>query len=463
MSLVLLIAALVAPLRHLPPTNFEQIPAVLNLDLFYLFFVPFVQTNTAVWLWLGLLIITIFFTVLPWISRERHKRTAVNAESNGSIPLPVTSLPKVNIIYDRCTGCTKCALDCPYGAIEMVERHDGKSHKFIAIEDPNLCISCGICVGSCDGVAVTMGDTPPALLWDAVAMRLTFAQAKHPEQPVRIVFTCDRHAAHGAQPFLQKDGGMVVADTAVEVVAVPCVGTIPPDVMTRALDAGAAEVQVVGCPPDDCRNREGNVWTERRLIRKRVPRLRRAYADAPITAVWAAPNEFVDALHAQPVLSKDEETGEAKPNYMASRRMFPPITWKNYGVAFLLLLIVTFIQVAFTNISVPLPIVEKARVRVTVADPAELVRWTAVSRTPPGEFELTLFVDDELIASAQYDPVQLFSEDPNPFYADWPLIPGNHEIRLIMENEVYGMQQTLFTETVPLEEGEIFRINYPAD
>ncbi len=461
MSLVLLIAALAFPLSNLLPASSTEIPATLSLDLIFLFFIPFVQTNTAVWLWLGLLLITIFSTALPWISRERHK--VARQEKNEAETAVNRQLPKVTIIRDRCTGCTKCALDCPYKAIEMVERHDNKPHKYIAIEDPGLCISCGICVGSCDGVAVTMGQTPPAYLWDAVAMKINFAKAKQPEQPLRIVFTCDRHAAHGAQRYVAEEGGAVVADTAVEVVAVPCVGTIPPDVMTRALDAGADHVQVIGCPPDDCRNREGNVWTERRLLRKRVPRLKRAYADAPITAVWAAPNEFEDALRTEPILVKDEETGEEKPNYMASRRMFPALSWQNYAVAFLLLLIVTFIQVAFANISVPLPIVEKAQVRVAVVDPADLVRWTAVSSIPTGEFELKLFVDDQLVTTEQYDPERMFTDGAAPFYANWPLMPGEHHVKLTIENDEYGMRRTLFDETLSLQEGEIFPLNFHPD
>jgi hypothetical protein len=76
----------------------------------------------------------------------------------------------------------------------------------------------------------------------------------------------------------------------------PVCGASPPELMARALDAGAAEVQVIRCAPFDCTNREGKVWTERRLLRKRVPRLHRRYTDAPITAKWVAPDQFADAL-----------------------------------------------------------------------------------------------------------------------------------------------------------------------
>ena len=91
--------------------------------------------------WGGLFVATLLGVILPWLPhRKRMASASTIAQSNGQpISLPA-DLPKVNIIKDRCTGCTKCALDCPYGAIEMVERHDDKPHKFIAIEDPNLCV-----------------------------------------------------------------------------------------------------------------------------------------------------------------------------------------------------------------------------------------------------------------------------------------------------------------------------------
>jgi ferredoxin len=137
-------------------------------------------------LWGGLLLLTILLTLLPWL-RRRGKPAVETAQASSG------SLPKVNIIKERCNGCTVCAVDCPYNAIQMVEREDGKPHRYIAIEDPSLCVSCAICVGSCDVVAITMGDIPPVMLWEEVSA--------------------------------------------------------PPDLLTRALDAGVDEVQVVGCPP----------------------------------------------------------------------------------------------------------------------------------------------------------------------------------------------------------------------
>ena len=72
-----------------------------------------------------------------------------------------------------------------------------------------------------------------------------------------------------------------------------------PGLAARGLAAGAAEVQFVGCPPEDCANREGNLWQQRRLERERLPKLGRAYTDAPIATDWLPPNDFRQALAAQ--------------------------------------------------------------------------------------------------------------------------------------------------------------------
>lgn len=447
---VLILVAIFVPLRNLPPATSLHLPDQITLDPLFLFYLPTEGGGAAPWLWGGLFIVTAVALALPWITRDHSTAETAGAKSVG--------LPLVNIVDDRCTGCTRCALDCPYGALEMVEQPDDKPHKFLAIADPALCVSCGICVGSCNDDAITLGDTPPELLWDAVAMRLTMAKAKAPEQPVRLVFTCDRHAAIGARPYLTQDSPVMVADTAVEVVTVPCVGTLPPDMMVRALKAGASDVQVIGCPPDDCRNREGNLWTERRLLRHRVPRLKRAYANAPITAAWVAPDDFAEALNAPLPVA---ETPDVEPDYLAARRMFPNISRRSLAILFAMMVLVLLAQVFLTDVPFTSRLAaNSAVVRVLVEDPTLPFNRTGAFNLPERPLTLRLEVDGEILAEENYEPATFFSEPVAPFIEDMQIEPGSHHLRLVFVDELAGTTLVLYEADTNLAPGDILRIIY---
>jgi electron transfer flavoprotein alpha subunit len=54
----------------------------------------------------------------------------------------------INVIDDKCVGCTLCAKTCPFGAIEMVNR--------LARIDLTKCTLCGACVTACRFEAIAM-------------------------------------------------------------------------------------------------------------------------------------------------------------------------------------------------------------------------------------------------------------------------------------------------------------------
>jgi coenzyme F420-reducing hydrogenase delta subunit len=298
----------------------------------------------------------------------------------------------------------------------------------------------------------------PELLWDAVAMRLMLAKAKAPEQPLKLVFTCDRHAAHGARPYLAQNSLVVVGDTAVEVIAVPCVGTLPPDLLVRALNAGASSIQVVGCPPDDCRNREGNLWMEKRLTRQRVPRLKRAYANAPITAAWVAPDDFATALNAPPPAA---ETRDAEPNYLAARRMFPNISRRSLAILFVMMVLVLLAQVFLTDVPFTSRLAaDSAVVQVMVEDLTTPFNRTGAFPLPERPLTLRLEVDGETVIEESYDPAIFFGEGVRPFVEELQIAPGSHHIRLAFVDEVAATTHVLYEATPNLAPGDILRIIY---
>lgn len=460
-GVILIIVSALFPLGMLPQADPYQMPSVVTIDPLFLFYLP---TNGNGWgfvLWGGLLLVTAVALILPWLPYRKKKTKSTTATNGTSHTLPI-AVPKVNIIKDRCTGCTKCALDCPYGAIEMVERHDDQRHKFIAIADPGLCVSCGICVGSCDGVAVTLGDTPPELLWAMVSTQLAIAKAKAPAGKVKVVFTCERHAVHSAQPYLA-NGQALALQEGLEIITLPCVGTAPPDLMTKALDAGAAEVQVIGCPPFDCTNREGNLWTERRLMRKRVPRLKRAYANAPITAVWLPPDQFAEALYTEPILSSPEEGNALEPNYLAGRRMFPALTWRNFVGAFGLLAVVMIAQVLLTDLPFKPQTAQESQIRVLLDDPARPFNRSGAFPLPDALIELRLEVDGEAVLAELYTPEALFVQDGPAFYVEQPVSTGTHQVRLALIDTQNNSATILFDDPVEFGPGQILRLHFKPD
>jgi ferredoxin len=163
----------------------------------------------------------------------------------------------------HCTGCEQCYLDCPYEAITMVPRAEpleGRS-ALVGRVDPALCVSCGICAGSCAPMRVG----PPARTGrDQVARVRRFVADRRPAAADVVVVACERGAGGVA-------GGAAVGGA--PVYAVDCAGSLHSSVIEYLVRSGAGGVMVVTCPPRDCWSREGPKWLEQRLYHDREAEL----------------------------------------------------------------------------------------------------------------------------------------------------------------------------------------------
>jgi quinol-cytochrome oxidoreductase complex cytochrome b subunit/NAD-dependent dihydropyrimidine dehydrogenase PreA subunit len=71
-------------------------------------------------------------------------------------------VPAAEVVDHKCVGCTLCAQDCPFAAIEMVPAPAGSRFKLLATIMPYRCSGCGVCVGACAFDAVDLADIQDA-------------------------------------------------------------------------------------------------------------------------------------------------------------------------------------------------------------------------------------------------------------------------------------------------------------
>ena len=237
--------ALLWPVGMAEAASAFRLPQVVPLDLFYAFWLPAARGVPAGWSAAVLVLVTVALLLVPrWTTPPKGSRPAPSA-----------------VDEHTCTGCTQCALDCPYEAISMVPRTAnpvGRS-PLVGRVDPDLCVSCGICAGSCS----PMGVGPPGRTGrDQLDSVRAFTKQHRPGPGDVVVIACS--LGIGAQPGRLGDAPLY---------PVACAGSVHTSVIELLLRSGAGGVLVLACPERDCWNREGPRWLEQRLYRQREAEL----------------------------------------------------------------------------------------------------------------------------------------------------------------------------------------------
>ena len=234
--------AILLPVPLGPAANLLRIPGDVALNAFYSFWLPAAGPAPPVLVWAAGGAAVIALAAVPFLTRPREDRR-----------------PSPSFVSTRlCTSCEQCYVDCPYDAIRMVERTDGRDG-LVARVNPASCVSCGICAGSC----APMGVGPPGRTGRDQLARVKEFIAQRSFEPADIVLVACGRSAAGA-----------LTENGVARFPVSCAGNLHSSVVEYMVRAGARGVLVVACPPRDCWGREGPKWLVERLFNEREAELK---------------------------------------------------------------------------------------------------------------------------------------------------------------------------------------------
>jgi len=267
--LMLMVLSLVKPAESQPPADLTMVPSPVGLDWFYLPAYPLMDIWSDAALWGLVIFASALFIALPWLPPLRRARAA-------------------EVDLANCNGCQRCVDDCPFAAVEMGMRTDGRPFDMQAIVDPDLCVACGICAGACPTSmpfrkasalipGIDMPDMPIRGLRDDVEREAGKLTGK-----IRIMAFGCQHGWDIAR----------IGDPDMAVLRLPCIAMLPPAFIDYVLSRDLADgVLLAGCSEGDCYNRRGVEWTNARLARTRDPMLRSRVQMERVETVWAGPVE----------------------------------------------------------------------------------------------------------------------------------------------------------------------------
>ncbi len=264
-GLALIALAIVHPAVSQGRANLAQVPGAIGLDWFYLGAYPLLENLPGEATWTSAVAMLLIVAAAPWLP-----------------PLKRPAAARVDLA--NCNGCERCVRDCPYNAVAMRPRSDGRPFEGEAVVDPGYCVACGICAGACPTSTPfrRMSDLVPGI--DVPGRSIAAIRDDTDREAARL--------AEGTRIMIFGCMNAGVAEAcrsdAVGVVSLNCSGHLPPSFIDYVVSRNLADgVVIAGCAENSCYNRRGSAWTIDRVERRRDPRLRQRIPDERVKLIWA--------------------------------------------------------------------------------------------------------------------------------------------------------------------------------
>lgn len=266
----LLAVAWPAPLP--PAADLLAIPGRVASNWFYGFWLPLADaapgTALAAVAALGALLVAV-----PWVLR----------------PAAVARPGPAVVDPERCEGCRQCSVDCPYDAIQMVAGLRPDVHPLRAEVQPDLCVSCGLCAGSCASLAI--GPAHRTAAHQLASARALVARTPDARDRVLLV-PCRNNGRLSSRLRRLTD-----RDVALECFEVDCAGTLHPGTVSY-LAGHFGATMVLACPSGSCLYREGASLADGRVLGSRPPAVPGRLAGLDVRVVHHSAAEWPSVLAA---------------------------------------------------------------------------------------------------------------------------------------------------------------------
>jgi ferredoxin/coenzyme F420-reducing hydrogenase delta subunit len=264
-GLALVMLSVIHPAVSQGRANLSEVPGALGLDWFYLGAFPLLERLPGQATWSSALAMLLIVAAAPWLP-------------------PLKRQPAAVVDLANCNGCGRCLSDCPYAAITIRPRSDGRSFEGEAVVDAAYCVACGICAGACPTSTPfrRMSDLVPGIDVPDRSLAALREDANREAAPLAgrarvLVFGC-----------VNAEVAEACRSDAVGVVSLRCSGHLPPSFVDYVISGNLADgVLIAGCAENSCRNRRGVEWTTARIERQRDPRLRARIPLSRVKLVWA--------------------------------------------------------------------------------------------------------------------------------------------------------------------------------